>query len=83
MSVKPPVAQRVNRAEDISTNCLTKFKIDKPLADYIEINVWSTFKEVTIGMLRFNKKVDGDFYCKRTSSFSAYKYTFFQRFFPD
>jgi hypothetical protein len=67
----------VRRVEDITTSCASRFKIDKSLADYIEVNHWSTFKEVTIGLLRFNKKVDGDFYDKRTSSFCAYKYPFF------
>ena len=67
--------------EDINTNATHRFLIDKQLATYLDIQEWCTFKDFTVGLLRFNKKV-GDFYCKRTLSFALDKYPFFQRFFP-
>jgi hypothetical protein len=36
---------------------------------------------MTIGLLKFNKKV-GDFYCKKTLAFQLNRYPFFLRFFP-
>jgi hypothetical protein len=55
--------------------------IDKELATYLDMNEWCTFKEFTVGLLTFNKKV-GDFYCKKSLSFKTEKYPFFKRFFP-
>ena len=68
--------------DDINIECTTRFKIDKLLAKQLEISEWVTFKELVIGLLRYNKKV-GDFYDRKTSSFNAYKYPFFTKFFPD
>ena len=67
---------------DINTDCKVRFKIDKQLANFLKIDQWSTFKEITIGMLRYNKDVK-DFYDRKSSSFNAYKYPFFNRFFPN
>jgi len=64
------------------TECPVKFKIDKALATYLDINEWRTFKDITIGFLKFNQKTK-DFYDKSTLSFNAYKYPFFMRIFPD
>ena len=52
------------------------------MAKFLGVDEWCTFKEVTIGMLRYNAKV-GDFYDRNTSTFNAYKYPIFSRFFPD
>jgi hypothetical protein len=68
--------------DEITTECPVKFHIEKQLATYLEITEWCSFKDITIGFLRFNKKV-GDFYDRKTLSFNAYKYPFFLRFFPD
>ena len=67
---------------EIDTDCKVRFKIDPQLAKFLSIDEWSTFKEVTIGMLRYNKVV-GDFYDRTTSTFNAFKYPIFSRFFPD
>lgn len=84
--MNPPLVAKFKKTvltmEDINIECTTRFKIDKPLAKQLELDEWVTFKELVIGLLRYNKKV-GDFYDKKSSSFNASKYPFFTRFFPD
>ena len=75
--------RKLASTNEIDTDCKVRFHIDKALADFLKIDEWSTFKEVTIGMLRYNKAVGGDFYDRTTSTFNAYKYPIFTRFFPD
>jgi hypothetical protein len=88
MPVNPPsvTAQKPRKnvitINDINIDCTVRFRIDKQLAKQLELDEWVTFKELVVGMLRYNKKV-GDFYDKKTSSFNAYKYPFFTKFFPD
>ena len=77
-----PAQKKILKLADINTDCKVRFKIDKRLAEFLKIDEWSTFKEVTVGMLHYNAKVK-DFYDRSTSSFNAYKYPFFNRFFPD
>ena len=67
--------------DDINTNRVQKFHIEKQLATYLDLPEWCTFKDFTIGLLRFNKKV-GDFYDRKEMKFRLDKYPFFQRFFP-
>ena len=74
--------RKLNSTKEIDTDCKVRFKIDQQLAKFLSIDEWSTFKEVTIGMLRYNKVV-GDFYDRTTSTFNAFKYPIFSRFFPD
>ena len=86
-AVNPPVIcakprKTVLTLDDIGIECTVRFKIDKLLAKQLELDDWVTFKELVIGLLRYNKKV-GDFYDKKTSSFNAFKYPFFTKFFPD
>lgn len=79
---KQTIQKPVTSVADINTECKTRFKIDKGLADYLDLEQWCTFKEVTIGLLRFNKKVK-DFYDRHSSSFNAFKYPVFLRYFPN
>lgn len=82
-AAKPSIKLRkLNSTNEIDTDCKVRFKIDQQLAKFLSIDEWSTFKEVTIGMLRYNKVV-GDFYDRTTSTFNAFKYPIFSRFFPD
>ena len=74
--------RKLKSTSEIDTDCKIRFKIDAQLAKFLSIDEWSTFKEVTIGMLRYNKVV-GDFYDRATSTFNAFKYPIFSRFFPD
>lgn len=54
-----------------------RFKIDKDLAKFLEIDQWCSFREITLGFLKFNKKTKGDFYDRDSTSFNAYKYPYF------
>ena len=74
--------RKLESVKEIDTDCKVRFKIDSSLAKFLSIDEWSTFKEVTIGLLRYNKVV-GDFYDRTTSTFNAYKYPIFSRYFPD
>ena len=74
--------RKLSTVKEIDTDCKVRFKIDADLAKFLTIDEWSTFKEVTIGLLRYNKTV-GDFYDRQTSTFNAFKYPIFSRFFPD
>jgi hypothetical protein len=68
--------------DDIDIDCKLRFKINKQLAEYLDIDQWCSFREITLGFLKFNKKTKGDFYDRSTTSFNAYKYPFFLQFFP-
>jgi hypothetical protein len=59
-----------------------RFKIDKELALFLDIDLWCSFREISLGFFKFNKKTKGDFYDKATQSFNAYKYPYFLQFFP-
>ena len=56
--------------------------MDIELANFLSIGEWSTFKEVTIGMLRHNKVV-GDFYDRASSTFNPLKVPIFMHLFPN
>ena len=45
------------RSFDVEYN--VKFKIDKELLDFLEIKEWCTFRDITLGLLKFNKKTKG------------------------
>ena len=70
------------KIEDIDVKSKVRFKIDKELADYLSIDQWCSFREITLGLLKFNKSTGGDFYDRQTTSFNAYKYPYFLKFFP-
>jgi hypothetical protein len=68
MVINNPMLKKKLTIDDITTYSQQKFKIEKQLASYLLIDEWCTFKDMTIGLLKFNKKV-GDFYCKKTLTF--------------
>ena len=68
--------------DDINVDSKMRFKIDKDLATFLEVDEWCSFREITLGFLKFNKKTKGDFYDRATTSFNAYKYPYFLQFFP-
>lgn len=68
--------------EDIDVKSKARFKIDLELAQFLEIDQWCSFREITLGLLKFNKKTGGDFYDRSTTSFNAFKYPYFLEFFP-
>ena len=68
--------------DDITVNSRMRFKIDREMALFLEIDEWASFKEVTLGFLKFNKKTKGDFYDRASQCFNAYKYPVFLEFFP-
>ena len=68
--------------DDIDVKSKVRFKIDKELADFLQIDEWCSFREITLGLLKFNKLTGGDFYDRQTVSFNAYKYPYFLKFFP-
>ena len=68
--------------EDIDVNSKMRFQIDKDLSAFLDIDQWCSFREITLGFLKFNKKTKGDFYDRTTTSFNAYKYPYFLQFFP-
>ena len=63
--------------EDINVHSTTRFKIDKDLSNFLDIDIWCSFREITLGFLKFNKKTKGDFYDRPSTSFNAYKYPYF------
>ena len=69
-------------SEDLDVNSKQRFQIDKDLASFLGIDEWCSFREITLGFLKFNKKTKGDFYDRNTTSFNAYKYPYFLQFFP-
>lgn len=74
--------KKILDVEEITTDCKIRFKLDQQMANFLKIDQWSTFKEVTIGLLRYNKDVK-DFYDRKNSCFNVHKYPIFQRFFPN
>ena len=68
--------------EEIDVNSKMRFQIDKDLAAFLDMDQWCSFREITLGFLKFNKKTKGDFYDRSTTSFNAYKYPYFLQFFP-
>ena len=68
--------------DEITLDSQIRYKIDSELAKIIEIDSWCSFKEITLGFLKFNKKTKGDFYDRESKSFNAYKYPYFMQFFP-
>jgi hypothetical protein len=59
-----------------------RFKIHKELAAFLDIEKWCSFREITLGFLKFNKKTKGDFYDRNSTSFNAFRYPYFLQFFP-
>ena len=68
--------------EDITTDSLIKYKLDKGFSQILEINVWSTFKEVILGFLKINKKMNGRFYDRNSVSFKASELPSLIKYFP-
>ena len=70
------------RVEDIKVESTYKFKIDKKLAEQLGLEAVVTYKEFTIGLLKFHKSVM-NFYDKQTNTFNVGLYPSFRQFFPD
>ena len=68
--------------EDITTDSLIKYKLDKGFGALLEISIWSTFKEVILGFLKINKKMNGKFYDRNSVSFKASELPALIKYFP-
>ena len=68
--------------ESITVDTAKRFQIDADLAKFLDIEDWSNFKEITVGLLRFNKKTGGGFYDKERKCFNAFKFPYLYQFFP-
>ena len=75
-------AQKKITVDDITIESKTKFNLDKGFAKLLELNIWSSFKDIILGFLKFNKKHNGKFYDRSSTSFKADEHPEFLAYFP-